>query len=361
MALFEGEELVAGHCPLLVHTNLGATDRPAVVFLPGAVHLARIAYGDPSSQHSDFLGHWFAERAHTFVAYSYPAIPSDPVFTDVDPSLRLDVVVDAVGDHVANLVATYDLPREVIVVAWSALGNAAPGLTAQLARRGIEAGTFVSLAATPPLPNLILGSLETSRAMVGEPRHLNDGGLLRASSLRSETFFAELRSIEAELGRPVIDEATYVAHYLADMPMNVFPGLEAQVGPDGTTVGHAGPLDTSGGGRWADYPLCAAIVPTHQRDARHVITDAANWTMVNANAIQWRWLAGRDLPAIPHDRWARIVHAADRLASSLSLRLEGGHFFFVGEPGARSTVDAVLELDARRRQLQSEFLAELEG
>ena len=356
MSLFDDEQLISGDCPLVV-LQLGTGHRERlVIFLPGAIHMGRIAYGHPGSRDEDFLAHWFDRTGHPFAAYSYPAVPGDPVFDVVDPALELADFCDAVARHAAGVVTAQQLPAEVIVVAWSALGNSAPLLRHHLEANGLDLGTFVSLAATPPLPNLILGSLDTTAATVGASSDLTPGGLLRHGSLRSDNFYGELRTIATTLGREVIDPDSYARHHLADMPMNLFPGLEARRRGDETEVGHAGPLAASHGARWAEYPLCAALRPTEPNDARHVVTDRHNWAMVNANTIYWRWIGPASPTELAPTAWERAADVADELASSLHSTVPGGHFFFVGEPGARATVDLVLELDRRRSVLQSRLL-----
>ena len=363
MTVHDGERLVPGRCPLLVFEGEGEPDRKLVVFLPGAVHLGRVAYGHPGCVRTDFVAHWFAERGVPFLACSYPARPGEPVFPSVDPTLELADVTEAVAACAAATVAARALPREVVVVAWSALGNSAPLLRRALADRGIELGTFVSLAATPPLPNLILGSLDTTTAMVGSVAALTPDGLLDHRRLRSEGFLRELAAIADRQGRPVIDEASYRRYYLADMPLNVFPGLEARLVDGVIEVGHAGPLGASAGARWADYPLSAAICPTDPIDARHVVTDRHNWAMVNAGVIHWRLLAGVAPTSLDDGRpgrWDEVVAVSHELASTLHRSVEGGHFLFLGADGARDVVAAVLALDQRRSELEGRLRALLD-
>jgi len=275
------------------------------------------------------------------------------LFEAVDATLRLDQLAQAAAATISETIARRGWTSGVIVAAWSALGNIAPRLNTALSERGIELRTFVSLAATPPLPNLILGSNEASAATVDRAEHYTDGGLIRHTSLRSESFFAELDRIDDELGRVVVDRSDYSTHHMGDMPLELFPGLEASRDGDAAVIGHATPLSISGGAEWATYPLCAAVWPTLRSDQRHVLTDRHNWAMVNANAITWRVL--RDAPELPDDEWQRVVEAAHRLASELHRSVHGGHFFFVGEPGARAAAEAIRELDRRRAELEAEL------
>ena len=379
MAIFPGESLTDGPCPLLVYSRPGKPNRraqpdadavedsfdvdqaPLVVFLPGAIHSARIGYGHDGCAPTDFLGHWITEAGHPFMAISYPVQPRDRIFRTLDADLGLRTVVEAAGEVIADHVASAGLPGEVIVVAWSALGNAAPGLNRALARRGVHLSTFVALASTPPLPNLILGSLDAAEGLLGAAEAFDSDGLLRHAALRSDDFLAEIEIINATAGRSVLSLDDYRDHYLGDMALHVFPGLEARRVDGRLQVDHAAPLAESIGAQWADYPICASIGPTSPTDARHVITDRANWAMVTANVLQWAHVA----PAAPRElaprAWERVRRVCDWFGSELHRTLPGGHFLFVGESGARATAEAVLDLAATRTTLMKLLDSALSG
>jgi len=354
VAVFEGERLVEGPCPLLIAERSGEANKPPVVFFPGALHTARIGYGLPHDRPEDFVGHWLGEAGHPFVAVSYPVAVGDPAFENVDPALQLDQLADAAAAAVGEILDRRGWHRNVIVAAWSALGNIAPRLRTALTDVGVELGTFVSLAATPPLPNLILGSTDASTATVGGAEHYTAAGLLRHTSLRSESFVAELDRIDGDLGRTVVARDDYRTHHMGDMPLELFPGLEAVRHGDAARIEHEGPLAISNGAAWAAYPLCAAVWPTLRSDQRHALTDRHNWGMVNANALTWRVL--RDAPDVSDAVWDRVLDVSHRLASELHRRVHGGHLFFVGEPGARATAEAIIDLDRQRADLEHTLL-----
>ncbi len=360
MARNDGERLIDGRCPLLVFESQGSADRPLVVFLPGAVHLARVGYGLPWLQPTDFLAHWFAEAGVPFLACSYPASTVDPAFPEVDPATELVDFTAAVADQVVATIEAAGLGREVVVVAWSALGNASARLQLDLAARDVRLGTFVSLAATPAVPNLTVGSGAGARGLLDLPDALTPEGLLRRRTLRVQTFIDELADINDGLGRAVIPLDDYADRFLADMPVNLFPGLEARSLDGRLVFGNEPSLTVSGAADWADHPFVAAVVPTLPSDLRHVISDRHNWAMVNVNMIYWRLLADRkvELAAAPH--WPEIVAIVDELSTTLHRSVAGGHLFFIGEPGARATVEAVIDLDHRRRTLEGRLMETLD-
>lgn len=53
------------------------------MFVPGAGHLGRIAYGHPEGDPRDFVAHWVAQSGLPFLAVSYPL--DNPVYETLHP------------------------------------------------------------------------------------------------------------------------------------------------------------------------------------------------------------------------------------------------------------------------------------
>ncbi len=354
--LLDGERVVVGdELDLLVAERPGRPDRRLIVFLPGAVHLARISYGLPGLDPLDFLAHWVADAGHPFLAVSYPMDVVQPPFESADPSLEFGAYIDAVADTTAALIERWSLPKDVIVLGWSAAGNQAPRMRRALGARGIELDLFVALAATPPIPNLVLGGTDAAESYFARPESLTGRGLLSHRAIRS--FTPELQALKDQYGRDVLPVDRYEAEILGDMPVGLFPGLSAQfAGSDGgAVVDHGQALAASGGTEWAEYPLVGVIQPAGVLDARHAITDRSNWAMVNNNAIFGRLLAGVDLPALSSERWHDLIALSDAIPDRLHRRIDGGHLFFVGVDGARQTIEAVQHLAAEADSIKAEL------
>ena len=353
---YENERLVeANGVPLLVHEQRGDPEQPLVVFLPGAIHLGRVAYGHPGSDPRDFLAHWLAERGSSFLAVSYPLELVDPVFDHVDPDLGLASYADAVAAHIDRLNEDWALPSSVTVLGWSAAGNIAPRLNAELASRGIELELFVGLAATPAIPGLIFGTSGQAAAWAGADSSFTESGLLAHVGLRS--FLRELTETDRRYGRTVISREVYEQQYLGNMPLNLFPGLDVQRQHGGPAVGYDGPLAESRGTVWADYPVVASLQPTWATDARHALTDRYNWGLVQTNMLSATRLSEPALASLTDSEWRRRAELVDGVPARLTKVIEGGHMFFVGSEGAKETVDAVLDL----RREAATILAELDG
>ncbi len=355
--LYPGERsLVAADVPLVVHERRGMPGQPLVVFLPGAIHTARVAYGHPGSSPDDFLAHWFEREGWSFAAVSYPVEVEQPVFEAVDANLGLAAYNRALATYISSLVDEWSLRSDVVVLGWSAAGNSAPGLCDALRLVGCELSLFVSLAATPPIPNLVAGSLEMTAQFFSEPEVLTPAGLLAHASLRS--FEPELVATAARYGRDVLSREVYFGQYVANMPLNLFPGLDAQLIDGEIVVGHEGPLRESTGAEWSRYPMVAALAPTWRTDGRHAVTDAANWAMVVTNMLYARYVAGRDLDSLDDATWSRVTEVIAGAPDRLHRVIEGGHLFFLGRDGAQATVAATTTLVEISREL-TELLGSL--
>lgn len=333
--------VVSAGVPLVVHERRGAPDKPLAVFLPGAIHLARIGYGHSDCRPDDFIAHWFELQGWSFVACSYPLELLTPVFDDVDPDIGLAQFAQAVAEFVDQTATEWELDQEVVVLGWSAAGNIAPRLQQELKGRDRQLSLFVSLAATPPIPDLVFGSIEASQKWADAPTSFTETGLLAHSGIRS--FAAELEWTDARYGRTVIPAEVYTQNYVGNMPLNLFPGLGVQRVNGELVVGYDGPLAESLGTTWDAYPVVADLQPTWPLDERHAVTDKSNWSMVLTNMISRRWTA-EQAQAMSPSNWLALVEAVTSASDRLHRQIEGGHMFFVGDEGARQTVEATLEL-----------------
>lgn len=344
---------VTGVDLIVAERPASGNDKPLVVFLPGAVHLARIAYGLPGLHDEDFLAHWFVQAQHPFLGISYPpAVASQPVFASVDPTLGLAALAEGIAGTVTDTVDRLGLPREVIVAGWSAAGNIAPLLQRALSGFGIDLLCFAALAATPPLPNLVLGSATAAERFATDADSFTADGLLSFRAIRS--FTGELGELNRSGDHQVLPVERYLAEMVGDMPINLFPGLGAH--HDGTSVhaDHGRTLDAAGAA-WADYPLVAAVQPDEISDARHALTDRSNWAMINNNVIYGRLLSGVDFNQLTSAQWQALVEVTDRVPDRLHRRIVGGHLFFVGSDGARAAAVATLELADQAKSLRTDI------
>ena len=337
---------------LLVHQQQGEPGEPLVVFLPGAIHLARVAYGHPGCRPEDFLAHWVAEKGWSFLAVSYPLDLVEPVFDDVDPDLGLAAFARAVAGAIDTMKAAGD-PSSVTVLGWSAAGNIAPRLRTELESRGIQLELFVALAATPAIPGLIFGSAAQAEAWASAEGSFTKAGLLAHEGLRS--FLPELVATDRRYGRTVIGQDVYERQYLGDMPLNLFPGLDVQRQNGRVVQDYDGPLAESRANVWAEYPLVASLQPTWVTDARHAVTDRHNWGLVVTNTLQASLVDV--IGGLSEVAWQTLATLISSAPERLNRVIEGGHMFFVGDEGAKETIDIVAAMRNEAALIRRELAA----
>src|SRR3979411_840362 len=86
-----GQESVARHFGVDVRHYFRrglAPNAPLVVFLPGAAHVGRVAYGHNGARPEDFLDFWLAQVGYGLLALSYPGHTSAAL--KLDSNLLLD-------------------------------------------------------------------------------------------------------------------------------------------------------------------------------------------------------------------------------------------------------------------------------
>ena len=97
----------------------------------------------------------------------------------------------------------------------------------------------------------------------------------------------------------------------------------------------------------------AAIVPEDIEDRLHALTDGSTWGALNVLRI------AHGLRELATDAvsWPALRTLASQVPQRLSRTIRGGHFFFIGAPGAMATVRHVVELTHEARLFRDELQA----
>lgn len=337
--LFPGERQVAGpHYPVLAWHRPGDAAKPLLVLVPGGGHLARVYYGHPDGKPSDFLAHWLGELGYELLALSYPSGHS------VNRADCADMTIVQWAEDLAAVAAQHAIPgRELVLVAWSMAGRLARLFRLAALRHGFVCDRLVSLTATPPLPNL------TSPQPLGEP--LTASGLWD-SEARGSQWCAAIMGRRQPCGRLPIDPDTYARDYRCDNPIGL-RGEPRDASPAALSL--QGLADMLGMFDYADYPLCACVVPDRPSDARHALTDRVTWSFLNAQMLYCE--AQRRLPngvaALRVDEWRTLRRLTATLPDRLVREIDGDHFFFIGEDGARAAARHVHDLIAEMEEARA--------
>lgn len=341
-----GEALViSGKLEVLTYFRLPDPFKPLVIFLPGAGHLARVAYGHPGSRRHDFLDYWLSETGWGLLAVSYPCGHS--IVRAADPALSIADWAQIVSRLVAD--KAQDPRGPLVVVGWSMAGRSAAQLAEALRGLGIELACFIPLAASPALPGL--SSISVAQELSSPDGMWDTHGSPAGACSRHEVWLADLRAIEASEGRTVIDPGAYRIYYTSRTP----PGLMAEPGLCGT-----GPIPLPS---WENYPLIAAISPSGSSDVRHALADQATWGFINAQALMRRHVlpmiaAGKSMS---EPSWARLLALFEELPGRLHRHVPGNHFCFIGTSGARATTKAIAELETAAYAVRTELSDLLRG
>lgn len=347
---FSDEKMVtAAGFPALTKFIAGDPQQPLVVFIPGAHHTARIAYGGHSGgRDEDFLAYWLVKEGYNFLGVSYPIATRKPVIAETYPAYNARDWGKQAAEVAKRTIDEHHLTNRIIVIGWSMGGRIAEPITEAATAEGLDVAFFVSFSATPGVTGLV--SMKANFPMTAS-----------GYADRSNIYPAFLKQLAAENalngGRVIIDEESYRNDYVGDMPVGLEGyGLHYR---DGQFVRDF----------WADeedfrvhdygkLPYIAMFMPNHPLDARHALTDRGNWGLLMVNKISEDLAAAKvDLNAMPRDRWLALVDLVRGAPDRLSVEIAGDHFFFVGEMGARQTATALKTMDARMAGFKAELKA----
>ncbi|MDA9489591.1 hypothetical protein [Bradyrhizobium sp. CCBAU 11361] len=348
-ALFPGEKRIE-HAGIagLRYLRLGDPGRPLLVFLPGGGNLARIAYGDPGSCRFDFLDYWLERHGMGLLGLSYPS--DHPTIGAALSDLTIAAWADWVG-AITSAVLRETPERQVVVAMWSMAGRSVAAVNAALVRHGIDAICFLSLAAVPPLPGLILVSSGRepltsqglwARTVTAAPDGIRDRYV--------QEFLAGLRDQGRDNSRSILDEEIYLRHYMCNTPI-MLRGTAQRYSSSGSSWDIEQAQDDMGATRFAEFPLTAMIVPTDRVDERHALGDRTAWHFFNVQRIRAE-VAPLELAV---DQWTNLRTFVERLPLRLYREIRGGHFFFVGARGAEATVAHISSLIYEAQGLRSKL------
>lgn len=353
-ALFSNELFMnGGTFPAVVFWRPPTGTNPTVVFLPGGGHLARVAYGHPGADARDFLDFWLRKVGWGLLAISYPS--DHPTFPHPYPEMTVSDWGASVTAITLDLLATCPAPRRVVVAGWSMAGRVARSVCRGLSRGGLPPIGFISLAASAPFPGLV-PVFER-----GEP--VTEAGLWDLSAdepglpTRHANWCAELAALSADNDRVVIPEDVYQRDYRINTPL-LLRGEPQFLRSRSAVVSVAEVTDELGTFDFGSHPLTGVIAPTRPSDARHALTDSLTWGFLNAQHVFERYVSGcPDLSAIRPQVWEQLRSLMLDLPRRLTRTVSGGHFFFVGERGAKATARHLTNLASEIAFLQAEVSA----
>ncbi|UXN57508.1 hypothetical protein [Phyllobacterium zundukense] len=299
--------------------------------------MARIAYGDPSSDRTQFLDYWLDQQQLGLLALSYPT--DHPAVEAVLP----DLTIKAWSGWVAAVTSAVlkDTPmRPVAVAMWSMAGRSVAAINTALLRRNINVSCFLSMAATPPLPGLMpLASggekLTThglwARTLEDAPDGIADRFI--------KSFLKELNAQRQLNGNVIVSDEVYLRQYICNTPI-MLRGTPQRYSAAGVSWDFEAAQEDMRATHFSTFPFTATILPTERVDEGHVLGDRSAWHFFNVQKLRAD-AARLDLDVIS---WAKLRAFVTEMPGRLYREVEAGHFFFLGARGAKETADHIAEL-----------------
>ena len=347
--------------PMIKRYIPGDPTQPLVVFIPGAAHLARVAYGGhKGSRNEDFLAYWLTQQGLGLLALSYPLETDPPTMPAVRPDFTIQEWGRQAAEATRDTVKEHKLSKRIVVLGWSMAGRILEPISSGLKKRGLMIELFVSLAATPAMSGLRgpLPGIEVSAAGY-------------SSSARLFEYFMPQMAEEVHLngGRTIIDEDIYRKEYVGRTPIGLAGwGYSWSKAERKLVEDKWGPIENAAADNYSAFPIMAALYPTSILDIRHTLGDRATWNIMLTYKLltdvmggnRWTTERARTLyeDATRTQKIRDFVHTA---GNRLAIEIEGNHFFFIGEKGAKETAQAISDLIVRAQEVQGEFQALIDG
>ncbi|MEW6631562.1 MAG: hypothetical protein AB1440_11885 [Pseudomonadota bacterium] len=291
------------------------------------------------------MAYWVEREGYSFLALSYPIETRDNLIPDVDPNFGVRDWGKLIADIAGQYIREHGLSRSFILSGWSMAGKVVRSAQVAARERGLSIALFVSLAATPPVPELAWG--DWSRL---KPGH---GGIPDQSDLFPEWCVA-LDEAERLNGRRPVDDARFLSEYVGMTPLNIV-GYPLRHKNGSFEIDQAEAIEDSQPFDFANYPLVAVMQPDFATDSTHAMADTFMWGFFTTQKIILDWLRGVDFPALPPLAWTRLRALVRTAPARLTFPVHGGHGFFIGQRGAQQAVAAYsrlrLEADALKAEL----------
>jgi len=348
--LWPGEEKqTATGYPAIVKFVKGDANKPLVVFIPGAHHSARIAYGHEASRKQDFLEFWFHEQGYNFLAISYPIETKSGLMDKAYPDFTIQAWGIQAAEITQKTIKDNALNGRIILLGWSMAGKVAQPFSAKAKEVGLDIDFYVSLAATPPIIGLVAMNTKIPMAPSGMADRSKD----------IPKWYAQVKSNESLNGnREIIPWPIFENEYTGNISVQLQGyGLRYKKGEKEFVTDHWEDIQDAKPYDYANFPLVTIIMPTKAVDGRHAMTDTSAWAVFITNKITQSYCKGVDLNKLSESKFRSLMDLTRNAPQRLSSEVVGNHFFFVGESGARNTVVQVLNLEQRVHALKEELSA----
>jgi hypothetical protein len=366
--LYEGEKLKCLRDHHAVYKYIPGHDpaKPLVAFVPGMAHNARIAYGGHAGHRSeDFLAHWFNHHGYGFLGISYPLETDPPMMPVSSSNFTIPEWGQQAADAIDAVITEHNLSRSVVVLVWSMGGKILQPVTVAAKRLGIAIELFISLAATPALPGLLTAvsktQLDKTTAGYATKPFLEKAFLRQMDEqdkINHEIDEKDMVTQKNAAPRHIIDPTIFKRDYIGATPIGITASGFRYDAATKEFVKEDNEWQFMDDGQAHDYanlPAMAAIYPTSALDFRHAITDKATWSFLmiqramakmtqDGTATAYQQIGDDGAAALSQARFRfqEMQRVVMNIPELMTAEILGNHFFFVGESGARQTVETVV-------------------
>jgi hypothetical protein len=329
-----------------VRLEPGRPELPVVVFVTGGGVLGRIAYGPPGARAADFLCYWLHEEGFASLILSYP-IDNRGVFGATVPRFSIADWAEQSAEIIARYMDRNGLPANAIVLGWSMAGRIAEPLNAALRGRGKGIELFIAMSAASALPKTLPGLDQLKPA---------ESGLAAIKGAYLDWLLKCLADQNRAARHAVLDADLFTREMTGDFPVGL--AASAMRYRNGAFVSDpAADAREVGAAQYRAFPPLALMTHASALDPRHALTDRSAWgAYITQQLCETLVFSQPDkLAALPAENWALLVEYVRDAARRLSATLPGNHMFFLGEEGARKTLQTMKLLRQSAADLRGEI------
>lgn len=333
--LYTHESFSRGH---LIYSIQGSHQLPLVVFITGGGVLGRVAYGSPECDPKDFLNYWLAQKQYPFLALTYPM--EHPIFSEINPEFSIDDWGRESAVLIKDKILSEGLKRKVLILGWSMSGRVAAKLSKYLKINEIEIEVFIGLCASLPSQSLLATIAQS----------IDQSSQNFAVTQLTAWLHQNLELQDQLAHKVIIPKEVFQKEFLGNYPVNL--GASIFRLHEGRFIKSAAEdLEDSGAWNFEDFSLLGLITHQSQKDARHALLDIPAWTFY-VSQVFFQQVVVPSFSSIHEKNWPLLLEIFDSLPQKLCLRIDhGGHFFFLGEQGARQTIGLMEQLVSNLRGL----------
>lgn len=353
--LYEGEQLIeVNKIQTLFKFIKGDENKPLVIFVPGAAHLARISYGFPGGNEDDFLSYWLHKKGYSFLGVSYPT--DNPVYTKIYPSFNIQDWGNQVATLAKKMIDQNHLPNHVVVLGWSMGGNAEASIGEAFGKQHIKIDSFIGLSAVTPISYL-------GQKIIG----LKGNDMLPNQLLDERPFFNLFANLIEEQNKyndhEIIPKKIYLNEFIGNIPV-ALTGQGYHFTKNKFKFSTQYYLDDSGAFDFKNTPWISLLADDAFDTPKINLIDTSAWNYLRSEMLYAQYIAPMNVNANA-EKYNATKLMLTQIPQYLSETVHGTHFFFVGKKGARETAEKIelmlQHVNEMKQKLENSYTAEGEG